>query len=147
MSDTHEQAEAWSGAPGDGKRKVSSFAEEARARLAEGIEPMKEKAKEMAEAQKASGAEKMSGVAEAVHRAADDLGRELPQAAGYIHDAAASLEQASAALKDRSLDDLMDRVGQFARKQPVAFFGAAMLAGFALSRFLKSSAEPSGEGR
>jgi hypothetical protein len=29
----------------------------------------------------------------------------------------------------------------FAREQPVAFFGAAVLAGFALSRFIKSSAD------
>ena len=108
---------------------------------------VKDKAKETAEAQKANGAEKLSGVAQAVHRAADDLGKELPQAAGYIHDAAASLEQASTALKERSLDDLMDSFGRFARKQPVAFLGAAMLAGFALSRFLKSSAGPSGDSR
>ena len=51
------------------------------------------------------------------------------------------IEEASSALKERSLDDLMGTFGQFARSQPAAFFATAALAGFALSRFLKSSGE------
>lgn len=151
MSDPQEQAQAWSDAAGngrgDGSSKISSLAQGARARLAGSIEPVKEKAKQMAEAKKASGAEKISGVAQAVHQAADDLGKELPQAAGYIHQAAESLDQASAALKERSLEEILDSFGQLARRQPVALFGAAMLAGFAVSRFLKSSADASRGGR
>jgi hypothetical protein len=38
-------------------------------------------------------------------------------------------------------------LNNFARSQPAAFFGGAVLAGFALSRFFKSSAEPSGQQR
>ena len=76
-----------------------------------------------------------------MHRAADDLETQIPGAADYVHEAADRLEQASAALKERSLDDLVGTLGQFARNQPVAFFGTTVLAGFVLSRFLKSSAE------
>jgi F0F1-type ATP synthase membrane subunit b/b' len=123
------------------ERQASSLAERARTRLGETLEPIKDKAMEVAEAQKQTGAEKMSGVAQAVRRAADDLGRDLPQAAGYVHQAADTIERASAALKERSLDDLTGAVGQFARSQPAAFFAAAVLAGFAFSRFVKSSAE------
>jgi hypothetical protein len=117
---------------------------EARARLSEAIDPLIGKAREAAEQQKATGAEQMSGVAAAVHRAADDLGSQLPQAATYIHSAADKLEEASSALKERSLEDLMGTFGQFARSQPAAFFATAALAGFALSRFLKSSGESVG---
>jgi F0F1-type ATP synthase membrane subunit b/b' len=123
------------------ERQASSLAERARTRLGETLEPIKDKAMEVAEAQKQTGAEKMSGVAQAVRRAADDLGRDLPQAAGYVHQAADTIERASAALKERNLDDLTGAVGQFARSQPAAFFAAAVLAGFAFSRFVKSSAE------
>ena len=123
------------------ERQASSLAERARTRLGETLEPIKDKAMEVAEAQKQTGAEKMSGVAQAVRRAADDLGRDLSQAAGYVHQAADTIERASAALKERSLDDLTGAVGQFARSQPAAFFAAAVLAGFAFSRFVKSSAE------
>jgi len=39
--------------------------------------------------------------------------------------------------------EVVGGVGQFARRQPAVFFGTAVLAGLALSRFLKSSAAPS----
>jgi methyl-accepting chemotaxis protein len=122
-------------------RHASSLAERAGARLGATIEPIKDKAKELAEAQKHDSAEKIGGVAAAVRHAADDLEHDLPRAAGYIHQAADSMERASAALKEHSLDELVGGLGRFARNQPAAFFGAAMLAGFALSRFLKSAAE------
>ena len=121
-----------------------SLAAQARARLSDAVDPMVDKAREAAAQQKAAGAEQVSGVAAAVHRAADDLGSQLPQAAKYIHGAAHKLEEASSALKERSLDDLMGTFGQFARSQPAAFFATAALAGFALSRFLKSSGESVG---
>jgi hypothetical protein len=71
----------------------------------------------------------------------------MPQAAGFIHDAAAKLEGEAASLRERSVDDLIRSLDNFARNQPAVLFGGAVLAGFALSRFLKSSAEPSDEQR
>jgi hypothetical protein len=85
-----------------------------------------------------------SAASRAIHGAADEVEQELPQVAGFVHDAAAKLEGAAASLRERSVDDLVRSLNNFARKQPAAFFGGAVLAGFALSRFLKSSAEPSG---
>jgi hypothetical protein len=38
----------------------------------------------------------------------------------------------------------MGTMQDFARRQPVAFFGAAVLAGFAIARFAKSTAQPEG---
>ena len=96
-----------------------------------------------AERHKGTGAQQIHGVAEAVHGAAREIEGQLPQFAGYIHEAAAKLEIASAAVRDQSVEDLLGSVGRFARNQPLAFFGGAMLAGFALSRFLKSSSERS----
>ena len=121
-------------------RHASSLSERARSRLGATIEPITDKAKELAEAQKQSGAERIGGVAAAARNAADDLEQDLPRAAGYIHQAADTMERASAALKEQSIDELIGGLGRFARSQPAAFFGAAMLTGFALSRFLKNSA-------
>jgi hypothetical protein len=42
-------------------------------------------------------------------------------------------------VRERSLEDLMCMVDDFARRQPAAFFGGSVVAGFLLSRFLKSS--------
>jgi ABC-type transporter Mla subunit MlaD len=96
----------------------------------------------LADEQKAAGAERLSGVAHVIAGAARDLKPELPRAAKPLHDAAAALERASTALKERSAAELIDGVGKFARAQPVAFFGSAVVAGLVLARFLKSSAGP-----
>jgi hypothetical protein len=76
-----------------------------------------------------------------VHSAAREIEGELPRVAQSIHDAAGRMEQASSSLRDRSADELLATIGQFARARPGTFFAGAVLAGFALSRFLKSSAE------
>lgn len=98
-----------------------------------------DQALDFAEQRKREGAERIDGVARAVHDAAEQIGRDLPQAADYIHDAAARLEAASALVRDRSLGDLAGMVDDFARRRPAAFFGGSVLAGFLLSRFLKST--------
>ena len=44
-------------------------------------------------------------------------------------------------MRERSLDDLIGTVEDFARRQPVAFIGGAVAAGFGLARLMKSSAD------
>jgi hypothetical protein len=102
-------------------------------------EDVKEQARSFAEQQKKAGAEKIGGVAGAIHGAAHELEKQLPQAAAYVHDAAGKLEHAASSLDTQSIDDLLRNVRSFAREQPAAFFGSAVLAGFAISRFLKST--------
>jgi len=119
--------------------QVSDFARRAQAGVSEAVEPAKQKAKTFAEDQKAAGADKLKQVAQAIDNAAGNLEGELPMTARTIREAAAGLEQVSANLKSRSVEDLTRTVGSFARSQPVAFFGGAVLAGFVLARFLKSS--------
>lgn len=106
------------------------------------VQPMKERAREIGEEQKRAGADRLGDMARAVHQAADQLQPELPpQARTYIHQAADGLEHVSSAIRDRSIGDLLQTLGDFAHRQPVAFLGGSVLAGFVLSRFLKSSAE------
>ncbi|HEX6266864.1 MAG TPA: hypothetical protein VFZ81_08190 [Burkholderiales bacterium] len=62
-----------------------------------------------------------------------------PSAARFAHTAASGLEQLSGTLRNRDLDGMLRDAEAFARRQPVAFFGAAVLAGFLAVRFLKSS--------
>lgn len=89
--------------------------------------------------QKDYGADQMDGIARAAHGAAQELEEQLPMAADYVRDAAQRLERASASLRERDVDDLVGSIAQFARSQPAALFGGAIVAGFAISRFLKSS--------
>lgn len=127
------------GQPATGGSETLSLGGATRAHLKEAVQPIAATAKEVAEQQKAAGAEVISGVAQAVHRAADELATQLPAATGYVHEAADRLERASSALRERSIDDLIGSVDRFARQQPAAFFGTAVLAGLAASRFLKSA--------
>jgi hypothetical protein len=113
------------------------------------VEPARKLARKAAEQQKQASADRIGGFARAAHTAADQLENEMPLAAGYVRDAAGGIERMSEAVRNRSVDELLAGVGNFARTQPAAFLGAMVVAGFALSRFLKSTADggagPSGE--
>ena len=102
---------------------------------------LKEKIRDAAEEQQHAAADRVSGFAHAADSAADELAKHIPQAADALHDAAQRLETAASALREKDIDEMMRNVGDFARSQPVAFFAGAVLTGFALSRFLKSSSE------
>jgi len=90
------------------------------------------------EEQKAAGADFVSGVASAIRRSANEFG-DVPQAAQYIRLAADQIDTVSDAFRKRDLNQLVADVQGFARRQPTAFLGAAVFAGFALVRFLKTS--------
>ena len=130
-----------SSAASTAKEQIASAAAVAKEQAGAFIEPMKEKALNMAEEKKQTGVDQIGRVAQAVHAAASQIEREIPQAATYIHRAAEGLEQASQAISNRSVGDMVDYVEDFARRHPAAFFGSTVLAGFVLSRFIKSSSE------
>ena len=56
-----------------------------------------------------------------------------------MHTAAEGLETAAEHLRNRSVEDLIGTFNRFARQQPIAAFAGAILAGFVVSRFIKSS--------
>jgi hypothetical protein len=91
--------------------------------------------------QKASGADYVGNIAQAVHRAAGEIGKEVPQAEPYIRMAADQIDKAAKAVRERNVGQLFNEVQDFARRQPTAFFGGAVILGFAAIRFLKSSKE------
>jgi len=93
-----------------------------------------------AEDQKRRGAETMRSFAGAVKSAAGELEGQSPLVARQFRNAADRIEDLSMNLKDRSIGQLFGAASDLARRQPVSFFAGAIVAGFALSRFLKSSA-------
>jgi hypothetical protein len=122
------------------KEAFSSAAEQTQKQAGAVAERISSKARDVAEQQKAAGADQVSGVANAMEAAAGELERQMPLAAGYIEDVAKRLDTVASALRERSVDDMLGNAADFARKQPALFFAGAMAAGFALSRFAKSSA-------
>jgi hypothetical protein len=93
-----------------------------------------------AEAQKTRGVEALRHFAHAMDGAAAELEGQSPKASQSIHTAAQKVEQLSDTLGNRGVDGLLRDATDLARSQPVLFFGGAVAAGFALARFLKSSA-------
>jgi vacuolar-type H+-ATPase subunit H len=123
-------------------QQVRDATDEAK-REAHGIaEQGKERVRSMATQQKHAAAGQLSGFAHALKSASGDLESRGQQfAARWTEQAADGLERASDALERRDFDDLMAGVEDFARRQPVAFLGGAVIAGFGLARLMKSSAE------
>ena len=112
-----------------------------------GVASIAEEARLMAEQQKTAGAEHVARLGQAVHGAADEIGRELPQAGQFIHSAAQGLESVSTALRERSFGELASELKSLTRRQPAAAFVGWVAAGFALSRFLKSSSNAAVQGQ
>jgi hypothetical protein len=94
--------------------------------------------------QKQAGAEYVGSLADTMRRAAREFDKDLPIAGAYIRKAASQIEGVSDSIKTGNFNDLLRGAQSFARRQPTAFLGIAVLAGFGVVRFLKSSADESG---
>jgi hypothetical protein len=122
------------------KEAFSSAADEAQQHAGAAAERAKSQARDFAQQQKSAGADQVGGVAHAMEAAADQLQGQMPLAAEYIEEVAGRLNTMASAIRERSIDDMLGNVAEFARKQPALFFAGAVATGFALSRFAKSSA-------
>lgn len=121
--------------------RVKDKAADLKRQATDAVHDMGVRARSAADEQKNVAAERVSGVARALRVASDDLhdqGQSL--VAGYSRQVAEGLESMAQSLSRRSLGDLVEGVEDFARERPVAVLGGAMVAGFALARFMKSSA-------
>jgi hypothetical protein len=127
---------------------TGSSAEAVKEQAAEFVEAAKDVAsdatdrfKETIDGQKTAGAEYVGSLADTMRRAAREFDHDLPIAGTYIRKAATQVETVSDSIKNGNFSDLVRGAQSFARRQPTAFLGIAVLAGFGAVRFLKSSAE------
>ena len=101
---------------------------------------MRQRARSAVDQQKEVAIGGIEGVAHALRSASDDLReRGQPLAAEYSRQVADGLESLANWVSRRNVDDVTGGLEDFARQRPVAFIGGAMVAGFALARFMKSS--------
>ncbi len=92
------------------------------------------------EAQRARGVDAIRRLARAIDSAAAELESQSPTVARTVHEAARRVDGLSDNLSNRNVNELIDSAAQLARSQPALFVGGSIAAGFALARFLKSSA-------
>lgn len=120
---------------------TSGIMNDAQTLAAKAASGAQEAARRLAEQQKGAAADQIDEVARALDTAAEQVERVLPQGAPYVRAASSAIHQASATVRDHSIEDLFDLARDFARSQPGTFVAGTVLAGFGLARFLKSSSE------
>jgi hypothetical protein len=89
--------------------------------------------------QQRSGSDFVNRLAGNIRDAARAFETDVPFAARGINSAADYVEDAAGKLRDGTFHDLVDGATDFARRQPAAFLGLSVLAGFAAVRFFKAS--------
>jgi len=89
--------------------------------------------------QQRSGADFIQRFAGNIREASRPFESEAPFAARGINSAAEYVEDAAEKIRNGSFRDLVDGATDFAKRQPAAFLGISVLAGFAAFRFLKAS--------
>ena len=97
-----------------------------------------EKLEEQAREKQRSGADFIERFAGNIREASRAFENDAPFAARGITSAAEYVEDAAEKIRNGSFRDLVDNATDFAKRQPVAFLGISVLAGFAAVRFLKA---------
>lgn len=142
--DLRSQASDVAGSAGDTIREqASDYLDAAKDAGADAADRLKE----MLDAQKGAGARYVGGIAQAIRRAAREFDNDLPFAGTYLRKAASQVDAVSDSVEKGDFNDLLSEAQEFARRQPAAFLGITVLAGFGIVRLLKSSSRDSSAGR
>jgi orotidine-5'-phosphate decarboxylase len=115
--------------------KLKEAADVARGVASGAVDQVQDKARE----QQRSGADFIHRFADNIREAARAFGNDAPFAARGINSTADYVEDAAGKIRDGNFRDLVDGATNFAKRQPAAFLGISVLAGFAAVRFLKAS--------
>lgn len=122
------------------KETASRATEQVKDRAAQVADQARSAATSQATTQKERVTGSLSGVAQALRQTGDQL-RDQDQmgVTGYIEQAASQVENFSNYLQRRNINELIEDVEHFARRQPALFLGGAFVLGLLGTRFLKSS--------
>jgi hypothetical protein len=106
-----------------------------------------DKVQQVVNEQRGAGAEYVGNLANTLRRAAREFEPDIPIAATYIRKAASQVETVSETVRAGNFKEIVRNAQSFARRQPTAFLGLSVLAGFGVIRFLKSSADQNDNNR
>jgi len=125
----------------DLKTAVADDLSAARETLQEDAEKAIAKAKDVASEQTSFAVRHVRGVAAALEKVGTELQRSDQREVGrYTRQIGASVQSLAKQMEGRDIGEIAQMAEEFGRKQPLAFLGAAALAGLAASRFLTASA-------
>jgi hypothetical protein len=110
-----------------------------RQRAASGVTELQDSAKEQAEHLSAGLGERAGNIAQAIRTAGESLQGKEDWLAAAANSLGRALEDMSAAAKEKGFNGIKRDAEQLARGRPAVFMGAAVVAGLALGRILRSS--------
>lgn len=106
------------------------------------VEKAKQEGQSFLEERKRATADEIGAVAEILRKATQEMHQQKQPSmvVSYAERTADRLDQYSRTLQERDLNTLVRQAEGFARRQPGVFVGGAVVAGFLLARFFRSSA-------
>jgi hypothetical protein len=102
---------------------------------------LKEDGRQTIEQRKRSAADRVEGIAQALERTGAQFSDNEPTLAQLANRAASTVGNLATRLREGSLEDLVEDTRMLARRNPGLFIAGGLLAGFALARFVKASAQ------
>ena len=129
---------------GDAKDAAKSAAKDLKsAAVAQGrqlLEAAKDEATSFADQRKNDAADSVSGIASSLRETGRTF-EDRPNIKTLVESAADGLEQLAGGLRERSFADIYSDVEAYARRSPATVGAVAVVAGFVLARFIKSSSD------
>lgn len=125
---------------GDSKAKAAatSAVDDAKAGAQDMADQARTAATDYADQAKGAAADEVGSVGSALRTAAEELRSGSPQERTFSQ-IADGLADASDALREKDLGEMVGAVNDFAKRNPLVFLGSAALVGFAATRFAKAS--------
>jgi hypothetical protein len=103
------------------------------------LSDLQQQVKSSADSQKNRAADGLGGIAQVFQNAGSEIRGENEMLASYVDMAGDRLRRFADTVRERGVEEMLDALQAFARRRPVVFLGGALVAGFGLARFLKSS--------
>jgi hypothetical protein len=104
------------------------------------VNTVKQRASAQLDTQKGRATDGLDAVTQAVRQTTEQLrAQQHDTLAQYIDTVADQLERVSTGVREKSVEELMRDVQQFARRQPALFIGGSFAVGLLAARFLQSS--------
>lgn len=120
------------------KSRAGDVGEDIKAEARGVTDAVYDEARKKADSAKSGAADEISRFSDAMRAASGEMrsGSPQEQAFAYLADTIADMSDVT---RNKSYGEMFEEVNTFARRNPAAFIGGALLAGFAGARFLKAS--------
>jgi hypothetical protein len=122
------------------QQKVSETATAAKEQAKRTVTQVGEQAKTTVDSRMSDVAQELGSVADVVRQTSQEVGGDNGQTvARYGERIAEQIEGMSSYLDEHGIEDVLNDVQDFARRQPAIFLGGAFMLGIVIGRFLRSS--------